>query len=83
MAEPIQTVSVIYQKFGLTWSAEFEDNMEKWLADNPQGKQGRNTYTLEKFGLTAKGINERYKEYNELFFKSHEQASQRSGQNRV
>ncbi|CAF4588769.1 unnamed protein product, partial [Rotaria magnacalcarata] len=26
--------------------------MITWLRDNPQGKQGRNSYTLEEFGLT-------------------------------
>ncbi|CAF4983566.1 unnamed protein product, partial [Rotaria magnacalcarata] len=30
--------------------------MITWLRDNPQGKQGRNSYTLEEFGLTHDAI---------------------------
>ncbi|CAF1271308.1 unnamed protein product [Rotaria sordida] len=52
MTKPIDTVRRIYEYFGLTWSEDFEQAMIKWLHENPQGKQGRNTYTLEEFGLT-------------------------------
>jgi hypothetical protein len=49
VAQPIDTVRKIYDHFGLKWSEEFETGMIKWLHDNPQGKQGRNAYTLEQF----------------------------------
>jgi hypothetical protein len=56
MVKPIDTVRYIYDHFGLTWSEEFEQAMRTWLRDNPQGKQGHNTYTLEEFELTHEAI---------------------------
>lgn len=48
---------------------DFEQAMLKWLRENPQGKQGRNIYTLEEFGLTSDEIEKRYEEYNNMFLK--------------
>ena len=44
--------------------------MRNWLQENPQGKQGRNSYSLEEFGLPSNAIEQRYKEYNNMFFKT-------------
>ena len=66
-AQPIATVRRIYDHFGFTWSEEFELAMQTWLRENPQGKQGRHTYSLEKFGLTHEGIEQRFTEYNNMF----------------
>ncbi len=68
-AQPIDTVRRIYEHFGLSWSEDFELAMFNWLRENPQGKQGRNIYTLEEFGLTHDTIEHRYEEYNNMFFK--------------
>ena len=46
MKNPITVVRQIYDHFGLRWLQQFEMTMETWLRDNPQGKQGRNTYSL-------------------------------------
>jgi hypothetical protein len=46
--------------------------MITWLRENPQGKQGRNTYTLEEFRLTTDAINQHYDEYNNMFLKHRE-----------
>ncbi|CAF4399503.1 unnamed protein product, partial [Rotaria magnacalcarata] len=48
---PIETVRRIYGHFDLRWSNEFEAAMEAWIRENPQGKQGRHTYSLSEFGL--------------------------------
>jgi hypothetical protein len=52
LAQPIDTVRRIYEHFGLAWSEDFERSMLQWLRENPRGKQGRNTYTIDEFGLT-------------------------------
>jgi hypothetical protein len=67
IAAPIDTVRRIYDHFGLAWTEEFEQAMRVWLRDNPQGKQGRNTYTLEEFGLTHDEIEQQYEDYNRMF----------------
>ena len=69
VAQPVETVRRIYDYLKLTWSDEFELAMYAWLRDNPQGKQGRNTYTLEEFQLDHETIDKCYEEYNNMFLK--------------
>ena len=70
LAKPIDTIRHIYDYFGLTWSQDFELAMLAWLRDNPQGKQGRNTYTLEAYGLDREEIEKSYEEYYSMFLKN-------------
>jgi hypothetical protein len=69
MKEPVAIVRQIYDHFGLRWSQEFETAMYAWLHDNPQGKQGCNTYSLNDFDLTHEDIVTRYGAYIDLFLR--------------
>jgi hypothetical protein len=69
MKDPITIVKQIYDHFGLRWSEQFEMAMHAWLRDNPQGHQGRNTYSLSDYGLTQEYINTRYAAYIDLFLR--------------
>jgi len=51
VADPIAYIRGIYQYFNLTWNAEIELSMQKWLRDNPRNKHGRHQYALSEFGL--------------------------------
>ena len=70
VVQPIETVRRIYKYFELAWSDDFELAMLAWFRDNPQGVQGRNTYTLTEFGLECEMIDKCYEEYNTMFFKT-------------
>ncbi|CAF1391486.1 unnamed protein product [Adineta steineri] len=67
MEQPIVTVRRIYDYFGLRWSDEFERAMQIWLCNNPQGKQGRHSYSLKECDLTREDIETRYADYINLF----------------
>jgi hypothetical protein len=69
MKEPVAIVRQIYDHFGLRWSQEFETAMHAWLRDNPQGKQGRHSYSLSDFDLTHEDIATRYGAYIDLFLR--------------
>ena len=69
MKQPIDTVRRIYSHFGLQYSSEFEEAMNTWLHDNPQGKQGRHTYNLAEYGLKHEDIQTRYADYINLFLR--------------
>jgi hypothetical protein len=69
MKDPVAIVRQIYDHFGLRWSQEFETAMYAWLHDNPQGKQGRHTYSLSDFDLTHEDIVTRYGAYIDLFLR--------------
>jgi hypothetical protein len=60
---PIQVVRNLYKRFGYTYTEQFEHAMQAWIDRNPQGKHGRNPYSLEEFGLNADEIAQRNQEY--------------------
>ncbi|CAF3393572.1 unnamed protein product [Rotaria sp. Silwood2] len=70
LERPIATVRRIYDHFDLRWTKEFETAMDAWLRDNPQGKQGRNAYSLDEFDLTREDIDTRHIDYINLFLHS-------------
>jgi hypothetical protein len=68
MKDPIGTVRGIYDRFDfLQWSDQFENAMKTWLIDNPQGKQGRHSYSLAEFGLETQMNKQLYKDYEQIF----------------
>jgi hypothetical protein len=54
--DPLGVVAGIYQRFGLALSAQAEEGMRTWLADNPQNKHGPHRHSLEQFGLDRAAI---------------------------
>jgi hypothetical protein len=65
--DPIAVVRDVYRRFDLPLSAAALARMQRYLADNPQGKHGRHRYTLEQFGLDADEERARYAEYRSRF----------------
>jgi hypothetical protein len=62
-ADPIGTAREVYRHFGYESSPEFEERMRRWLAENPQHKQGVHRYSLDQFGLSAVDIDARFANY--------------------
>ncbi len=63
MRNPIPVMRKLYQSLGDAFTAEAENGMTAWLADNPQDKFGKHEYKLAQFGLTpetVRGMFERY-----------------------
>jgi len=63
VADPLGAVRRIYEFHGYEYSAEFEDNMTEWLADNRQHKHGTHRYTLEEFGLETARVKADFADY--------------------
>jgi hypothetical protein len=61
--DQMATVKNIYDRFGWDLSEEAQTRMKKFLKQNPKEKHGAHDYTLEKFGLTEKGIEKQYSKY--------------------
>ncbi|MGB3403702.1 MAG: sulfotransferase [Microcoleaceae cyanobacterium] len=64
---PIDTVRRIYDYFGYSYTSEMEQNINRWLAENPQHKHGVHRYSLEAFGLNSEAVNQRYQHYRSQF----------------
>ena len=70
MQQPIETIRRMYDYYNLEWSNEFQTAMRSWLEKNPQGKQGRHSYSLNDFDFTHQDIETRYADYLNLFLRS-------------
>jgi len=64
---PMGAVRRIYARLGEQLSPEAEAKMERFLAENPQGKRGRHTYSLADFGLQPEAIAEQFRFYTERY----------------
>ncbi len=68
MADPFATIASIYDRSGLTLSAEAEANMRAFLASNPgDGGGGGSRYRWADTGLDADALRERARAYQERF----------------
>lgn len=67
MRDPIGEISKLYRHFDEPFTAEAAAAMNTYMQDNPKGKHGRHTYSLEDYGLTREQVIERYKDYCECF----------------
>lgn len=65
--DPISVVRRAYAHFGIEWSAEVEEPMRRFLADNPRGSRGVHRYLREDFGLSLDEIRSRFADYCKTF----------------
>jgi hypothetical protein len=65
--EPIPTIAGIYDRFGMTLSAEAERRMRDYLASKPRGKHGEHRYEFEHTGFDLARERERFRPYRERF----------------
>ncbi|MBW2390300.1 MAG: sulfotransferase [Deltaproteobacteria bacterium] len=65
--DPVAMVRRIYEHFGLDLSPTDAERMSGFLAENPPGKYGKHSYTLERFGLDPAAERERYRFYQEYY----------------
>jgi len=68
MADPFTTIGTIYDRLGLTFTAEAEAAMRAFLATHPgDGGGGGSRYTFADTGLDADELRERSRAYQEYF----------------
>jgi hypothetical protein len=63
MRDPIAALKQLYAALGDAFTAEAEESIGRWIADNPQGKFGRHEYRLAEFGLEPEKVRETFAEY--------------------
>jgi hypothetical protein len=64
---PMEVVRRIYARLGEHLTPGAEAKMERFLAENPQGKWGRHSYSLANFGLQPEAIDEQFRFYTDRF----------------
>jgi hypothetical protein len=67
MSDPFATIGKIYAAAGFDYTAAAEARMREHLADNPQDKHGKHTYTWTETQLDLDEWRERSRHYQEYF----------------
>lgn len=67
MANPVETVRRVYERFGLKLSEQAAANIREWVARNPQTRHGVHKHSPDDFGFSADDINRQFKAYGERF----------------
>jgi hypothetical protein len=66
--DPIGTMRKIYARFALPFTAELEQRMAKFLAENPSAARlGKHKHSAEQFGIDPAEVHERLAGYYERF----------------
>jgi hypothetical protein len=68
---PLGVVRQIYDRLDERLTPEVETKMQRFLAENPQGKWGRHIYSAADFGLEPKALDEQFRFYTERFVDAH------------
>ncbi len=67
MRDPIGEMRKLYAWLGDAFAPEAEAGMRAWLDANPQGKFGKHSYDLEKFGLSKAHLAPYFEDYLRRF----------------
>jgi hypothetical protein len=67
VADPLAVVRQIYQRLGRTIDERGERAMRAWLAQNPQHKGGKHSYSLEQFQLDPQAVAQMFQSYSDQF----------------
>jgi len=65
--DPSACLPSIYERFGLTMSADAATRLRRYVAEQPRGGYGANASRLEDYGLNAEEEGRHYKEYMAYF----------------
>jgi hypothetical protein len=67
LSDPLKEIRRIHDFLGLSLAPDTESAMQRFLAANPQHKQGVHRYRLEDFGLDRAGLEPRFQAYRSRF----------------
>lgn len=67
VSDPVTVTREIHAHFGLALDEADHAALERFRADNPQHKHGKNPYSLAQFGLDATRIDAEFAPYRERF----------------
>ena len=63
LADPLAQMKQLYGWLGDEWTAAAEGGMRQWLADNPQNKLGKHSYSLSQWGFSKADLEPYFHDY--------------------
>ncbi len=67
VANPQGVVERIYNHYGLELTSTYQENLKRYVENNPRGKHGPHRYSAEEFGLNEEEVRAHFASYNERF----------------
>jgi hypothetical protein len=67
MRDPMVVVQRIYRHYDMELTEAAQISMRRFLAENPQNKNGKHCYSLEEFGLQPEEERRRFRFYTDYF----------------
>jgi hypothetical protein len=67
VADPVATIRAAYQNFGWDFTPDSEHGIKTWLQQNPAGKHGPRSYSLDELGLDHATVATKFAEYIETY----------------
>jgi hypothetical protein len=67
VTDPVGEMRKIYAWLGDEFTSDVEAGMTKWLSDNPQGRFGKHTYDLARFGGSLEMLRPHFEKYVEKY----------------
>ncbi|WP_336968571.1 sulfotransferase [Sphingobium aromaticiconvertens] len=67
LRDPIGEMRRLYARFDEPFTAQTQASMQAFLDDNPQGKHGKHSYSLEDYGLNRKQVHAHFRDYTDRF----------------
>ncbi len=69
---PLEVMKGVYSFLDLAMPSTVTDSLSQWIKDNPKGKRGAHSYSLEDYGLERGEVEEVFAEYRSLLNIPHE-----------
>lgn len=63
LADPMAEMRRVYDWLGDAWTGDAEAGMRAWMADNPQNKHGKHTYSFTDWGLSKEDLAPHFSDY--------------------
>ncbi len=63
VGDPLAEMTSVYDFIGLDMPNTVNSQLNSWVDDNPQGKRGVHSYSLEDFGLSRQRVERSFSEY--------------------
>lgn len=68
VADPMQSIERIYERFGLPFGEEHRGRIKRFLSDNPSASRlGKHKHSPADFGIDAEEVHERLSDYYERY----------------
>jgi hypothetical protein len=67
VAEPFAVIRDLYDRAGLDYTDRFDTAMRTWSVQNPPGRYGRFTYSVEALGVDVADLDEKLQPYRDRF----------------